>query len=152
MAAIPHPLLLPQHLNVLLLYLIEVNLLPVPHLLLPVEENTGSEQNLPFVYHNSVRLPQFQKVYHGSTIDPENIIFQIPKISRNISAIIKNSSFFDIGQFNAIEFFGKIDRVFKTERFFRNLPLFRVRKRYHTSDEYAVEPQHASPLTCPGLL
>ena len=71
------------------------------------------------------------------------------EIFRSLSKI---RFFFEIGQFNAIEFFGKIDRVFKTERFFRNLPLFRVRKRYHTSDEYAVEPQHASPLTCPGLL
>ena len=32
------------------------------------------------------------------------------------------------------------------------LAVFRVRKWYHTSDEYAVDPQHASPLTCPGLL
>ena len=45
------------------------------------------------MYHNSVRLPQFQKVYHGSMIDPENIIFQIQKISRKIAIIFENPSF-----------------------------------------------------------
>ena len=109
MAAIPHPLLLPQHLNVLLLYLIEVNLLPVPHFLLPVEENTGSEQNLPFVYHNSVRLPQFQKVYHDSTIDPENIIFQIPKISqKKIRSFSKIRLFSKLGNLTQLNFLVKL--------------------------------------------
>ena len=147
MAAIPHPLLLPQHLNVLLLYWIQISSLPVRNFNFRLRENTGSWQYLPFVYHNSVRLPQFQKVYHGSMIDPENIIFHIQKISRKISVILENPSFL-----YEIEQFFKIDQVFEIERFFQNWPLFRVRKWYHTSDEYAVDPQHASPLTCPGRL
>ena len=71
-----------------------------------MEEKTPEvEKYLPFVYHNSARLPQFQKVYHGSMIDPENIIFQIQKISRKISIILENPSFFEIRHFFEIGFF-----------------------------------------------
>ena len=110
MAAIPHPLLLPQHLNVLLLYWIQISWLPVRNFNFRLKKNTESLQNLPFVYHNSVRLPQFQKVYHGSMIDPENIIFHIQKISQKISGILENSTFL-----YEIEQFFKIGRFFEWE-------------------------------------
>ena len=48
--------------------------------------------------------------------------------------------------------FRKFDIFIRNWTIFQNWPLFRVRKWYHTSDEYAVDPQHASPLTCPGRL
>jgi len=73
-----------------------------------VGENTGCGQNLPFVYHNSARLPQFQKVYHGSMIDPENIIFQIQKKNHT-----KNFHF-------KLRHFSKNWPIFQTDRFFEN--------------------------------
>ena len=121
MAAIPHPLLLPQHLNVLLLYWIQISSLPVRNFNFRLRQNSWAK--FTFCVPQQCSSPSVSKSLSWQHDWPWKYYFPYSKISRKISVILENSTFLS----KIVQFF-KIDQVLGNERFFPKLADFSSEK------------------------